>query len=141
MSRAPPTSTGDSRFAFFVGTEAARRQEVRIAFHDVSFAFTSSSSARHPSWTSASAAVAATGLPATRTLSTSRSIYTVRMPTLDLAVHERWMRLALAEGCRGLDAGAVPIGAVVVIGGEVVGRAFNPPNGSDSLPRLLTLDK
>jgi len=37
------------------------------------------------------------------------------------------MQEALAEGRRARDAGEVPIGAVVSIGGEVVGRGFNQP--------------
>jgi tRNA(adenine34) deaminase len=39
------------------------------------------------------------------------------------------MREALAEAERGDSAGEVPIGAVVVIGGAVVGRAHNAPVG------------
>ncbi len=37
------------------------------------------------------------------------------------------MREALAEARRGLAAGEVPVGAVVVLGGDVVGRAHNAP--------------
>ena len=40
------------------------------------------------------------------------------------------MREALAEACRARDAGEVPIGAVVAIGDEIVGRGFNQPIGS-----------
>jgi tRNA(adenine34) deaminase len=40
------------------------------------------------------------------------------------------MRAALEEARKGLDAGEVPVGAVVVIGGEIVGRGFNQPVGS-----------
>src|SRR5262249_53884115 len=40
---------------------------------------------------------------------------------------ETWMAAALDEGRRGLAAGEVPIGAVVVIGDEIVGRAHNAP--------------
>ncbi len=39
------------------------------------------------------------------------------------------MRLALDEARRGLAAGEVPIGAVVVLDGEAIGRAFNQPIG------------
>lgn len=39
--------------------------------------------------------------------------------------HERWMRLALAEAEAALAAGDVPVGAVVVRGGEVIARAGN----------------
>ncbi len=44
-------------------------------------------------------------------------------------VHDRWMRIALDEARRGLEAGEVPIGAIVVVGDEIVGRAFNQPIG------------
>ena len=37
----------------------------------------------------------------------------------------RWMRLALAEAERAAEAGEVPVGAVVVKGGQVVGRGHN----------------
>lgn len=40
------------------------------------------------------------------------------------------MRLALAEAAKALDAGEVPIGAVVVIDGAVVGSGFNQPIAS-----------
>ena len=39
----------------------------------------------------------------------------------------RWMRVALAEAQRAADAGEVPIGAVVVRDGELLGRGFNRP--------------
>jgi tRNA(adenine34) deaminase len=45
-------------------------------------------------------------------------------------MHEAFMRLALEEARRGEAAGEVPIGAVVVFGGEVVGRGFNRPIGA-----------
>src|SRR5512142_473389 len=41
--------------------------------------------------------------------------------------HERFMQLALDEARGGLEAGEVPIGAVLVRDGEVIGRAFNQP--------------
>jgi tRNA(adenine34) deaminase len=41
--------------------------------------------------------------------------------------HERWMRLALAEALRARDLGEVPIGAVVVLDGAVVGAGCNQP--------------
>ena len=41
--------------------------------------------------------------------------------------HEDMMRLALAEARRAAHRGEVPIGAVVVIGDEVVGAGFNQP--------------
>jgi tRNA(Arg) A34 adenosine deaminase TadA len=37
------------------------------------------------------------------------------------------MREALDEAQRSFDAGEVPVGAVVVIGGQIVGRAHNAP--------------
>lgn len=37
------------------------------------------------------------------------------------------MRQALDEAQRGFDAGEVPVGAAVVIGGQIVGRAHNAP--------------
>ncbi len=40
------------------------------------------------------------------------------------------MRVALDEARRARDAGEVPIGAVVAIGGEIVGRGFNQPIGA-----------
>jgi tRNA(adenine34) deaminase len=39
------------------------------------------------------------------------------------------MRLALDEAVRAADAGEVPIGAVVVLDGQVIGRGFNRPIG------------
>lgn len=40
---------------------------------------------------------------------------------------ESYMREALAEACRAAASGEVPVGAVVVLDGEVVGRGFNQP--------------
>jgi tRNA(adenine34) deaminase len=40
---------------------------------------------------------------------------------------ERFMREALDEARRGFDAGEVPVGAIVVVDGEVVARAHNAP--------------
>ena len=37
----------------------------------------------------------------------------------------RWMRLAIAEAQRAAEAGEVPVGAVVVRGGQIVGRGHN----------------
>ena len=42
-------------------------------------------------------------------------------------MHETFMRVALEQAQLGAAAGEVPIGAVVVIGGEIVGRGFNQP--------------
>ena len=44
--------------------------------------------------------------------------------------HETLMEAALAEARRARDAGEVPIGAVVAVGGEIVGRGFNQPIGA-----------
>jgi tRNA(adenine34) deaminase len=46
-----------------------------------------------------------------------------------LSVDEDFMRLALAEAQRGLEAGEVPVGAVVVRDGAILGRAHNAPIG------------
>ena len=43
------------------------------------------------------------------------------------SVHEAFMRVALEEARRAAAAGEVPVGAVVVLGGEVVGRGHNRP--------------
>jgi len=42
-------------------------------------------------------------------------------------MHERYMRLALALAERAAQSGEVPIGAVVVQGGEVLGEGYNQP--------------
>src|SRR5919108_2240260 len=44
-----------------------------------------------------------------------------------LADDEAWMREALVEAERGKAAGEVPIGAVIVLDGTIVGRAHNAP--------------
>ena|SRR5688500_6770150 len=41
--------------------------------------------------------------------------------------HDAFMRLALDEARKALDAGEVPVGAVVVIDGAVAGAGFNQP--------------
>ena len=43
---------------------------------------------------------------------------------------DRLMAEALVEARRARDAGEVPIGAVVVMAGEIVGRGFNHPIGA-----------
>ena len=40
------------------------------------------------------------------------------------------MEAALVEAVRARDAGEVPVGAVVSLGGEIVGRGFNQPIGA-----------
>ncbi len=52
------------------------------------------------------------------------------MPDVDLATHERWMRLALDEARAGMEKGEVPIGAVVVLNDTAIARAFNQPIAS-----------
>ncbi len=42
-------------------------------------------------------------------------------------VHDDFMRLALAQAARAREAGEVPVGAVVVLDGAVVGTGFNQP--------------
>ncbi len=44
--------------------------------------------------------------------------------------HEQFMEAALEEARRGLASGEVPVGAVVVIDGQIVARAFNRPIGA-----------
>ncbi len=44
-----------------------------------------------------------------------------------IVTHEDMMRLALAEARQGAAHGEVPVGAIVVIGDEVVSAAFNQP--------------
>jgi tRNA(adenine34) deaminase len=44
--------------------------------------------------------------------------------------HDSFMHAALEEARKGFDAVEVPVGAVVVLDGEIVGRGFNQPIGS-----------
>jgi tRNA(adenine34) deaminase len=46
---------------------------------------------------------------------------------VDERADEELMAVALAEARRGLEAGEVPVGAVVVVEGEIVARAHNAP--------------
>jgi tRNA(adenine34) deaminase len=41
--------------------------------------------------------------------------------------HDAFMEAALDEARRGLEAGEVPVGAVVVLDGRILARAFNQP--------------
>ena len=41
--------------------------------------------------------------------------------------HGTFMRAALDEARRASDAGEVPVGAVIVLDGEIIGRGFNQP--------------
>jgi tRNA(adenine34) deaminase len=45
----------------------------------------------------------------------------------DVSIHEFWMREALALARSAAAAGEAPVGAVVVIGGEIAGRGANGP--------------
>jgi tRNA(adenine34) deaminase len=45
-------------------------------------------------------------------------------------MYEEWMAAALEDARRALAANEVPIGAVVVLGGAIVGRGFNQPISS-----------
>ncbi len=45
-------------------------------------------------------------------------------------MYDQWMMAALEEARRARDAGEVPIGAVVVLDGAIVGRGFNQPISS-----------
>jgi tRNA(adenine34) deaminase len=45
------------------------------------------------------------------------------------AEHEKWMERALALAVEAEEAGEVPVGCVVVIGGEIVGQGRNSPIG------------
>ena len=46
---------------------------------------------------------------------------------MDPAVAEMWMKEAIAEARRGGAEGEVPIGAVVLLNGKIVGRGHNSP--------------
>ena len=49
-----------------------------------------------------------------------------------MATHDEMMRTALDEARRGFEAGEVPVGAVVVLDGRIIGRGFNQPvSGTD----------
>jgi tRNA(adenine34) deaminase len=49
---------------------------------------------------------------------------------MDAADYDRLMDAALEQAGRARDAGEVPIGAVVALDGEIVGRGFNHPIGA-----------
>lgn len=46
-------------------------------------------------------------------------------PLSAAGVHERWMQVALGEAVGAADRGEVPVGAVVVADGRVIGRGSN----------------
>jgi tRNA(adenine34) deaminase len=45
----------------------------------------------------------------------------------EAAVHEAWMRQALALAAQAGESGEVPVGALVILDGEVVGEGWNQP--------------
>lgn len=47
------------------------------------------------------------------------------LPAEEQAIHEYWMREAIAEARKAEALGEVPIGAVVVRHGEIIGRGYN----------------
>ncbi len=55
---------------------------------------------------------------------------TAAAPTFQDAEDTRYMREALELARQGWEAGEVPVGAVVVLDGEIVGRGFNQPISS-----------
>jgi tRNA(adenine34) deaminase len=52
------------------------------------------------------------------------------MAERSMDTHELHMRAALDEARKGLEAAEVPVGAVVVVDGRIIGRGFNQPIGS-----------
>ncbi|WP_349572886.1 tRNA adenosine(34) deaminase TadA [Azotobacter salinestris] len=50
-----------------------------------------------------------------------------RLQIIDRSHDERFMREALVLAAEGAELGEVPVGAVLVQGGEIVGRGFNCP--------------
>jgi len=61
-------------------------------------------------------------------LRVSRTAQTSRRK--DCMTHDTLMEAALVEARRARDAGEVPVGAVIAVGGEIVGCGFNQPLGS-----------
>ncbi len=55
----------------------------------------------------------------------------IAAPAADEAADEAWMRRALELARRGMEAGEVPVGAVLVHEGRVVGEGWNQPIGSN----------
>ncbi|AYC31971.1 tRNA adenosine(34) deaminase TadA [Pseudomonas cavernae] len=53
-----------------------------------------------------------------------------RVQIIDRSQDERFMREALAMATQGAELGEVPVGAVLVYEGEIVGRGFNCPISS-----------
>ncbi|CAH1226295.1 tRNA-specific adenosine deaminase [Paenibacillus auburnensis] len=55
----------------------------------------------------------------------SLNIQTGELSAEELAIHELWMREAIAEARKAESLGEVPIGAIVVRHGEIIGRGYN----------------
>ena len=47
-----------------------------------------------------------------------------------MSIHDDLMRAALAEARKAIDAGEVPVGAIVAVDGRIVGAGFNQPIGA-----------
>ena len=56
---------------------------------------------------------------------TAKRSYSVSGPTAERSDDERFMRLALHEAEKAYDAGEVPVGCVIVSGGQIIGRGHN----------------
>jgi tRNA(adenine34) deaminase len=56
---------------------------------------------------------------------TAERSYSVSGPTAERSDDERFMRLALHEAERAYHAGEVPVGCVIVSGGQIIGRGHN----------------
>lgn len=48
-----------------------------------------------------------------------------RTPQIMSEEHHQFLQAAIAEACKGLDSGGIPIGSVLVIDGRIVGRGHN----------------
>lgn len=58
------------------------------------------------------------------------SVDIIPRATISPVSHEAFMRQAIAEAAKATDAGEVPIGAIVVLDGAVIGAGFNQPISS-----------
>ena len=43
----------------------------------------------------------------------------------DKEIYEKWMRFAIIESIKGLEAGEVPIGAIIVKDNKIIGKGYN----------------
>ncbi|MGD9856385.1 MAG: nucleoside deaminase, partial [Planctomycetaceae bacterium] len=55
-------------------------------------------------------------------------------------MNDRFLTAAIEEARKGLDAGGIPIGSVLVIGGEIVGRGHNQRVQEGSVIRHAEMD-